>query len=43
MTKIPFEHDINTTNKVIWNFLDSENVSMKNKDYICTIFKNITK
>ena len=41
--KIPFEHDINTTNKLIWNFLDSENVSIKNKDYICTIFKNISK
>ena len=43
MTKIPYEHDINTTNKLISNFLDSENVSIKNKDYICTIFKNIEK
>ena len=43
MTWIPYEHNINTTNQLIYNFLDSENVSKKNKDYICTIFKNISK
>ena len=43
MTWIPYEHSIETTDQLIWNFLDSENVSIKNKDYICTIFKNIYK
>ena len=41
MTWIPYEHNINTTNQLIYNFLDSENVSKANKDYICNIFKNI--
>ena len=43
ITEIPYERDINKTNQLICNFVKRDDVSEKNKLYIKTIFKTISR